>query len=212
MDHQDKINWLESIKKCSGVDGVKSPPERRKIPKQGIFSKATKKIAGNAAASGAGQALIMEFVDSETEHIIKTLAAFIVKEAGQAKADKLRENAIKIIVKIGMLIRNKYLDSDYFLKIRVPCVNILFLLMDFYEGKEQFSAEVFVKQLKNIHEQLEKMLHGLIRTKTVAKVKSLFEYFGNPEVITKAYKDPNFKPDLDAIYKILKHLHEENLL
>jgi len=84
--------------------------------------------------------------------------------------------------------------------------------MDFYEGKEQFNAEVFVKQLKNIQDQLEKMLLGLIRTKTIARVKVLFDYFGNPEVITKAFKDPNFKPDLDAIYKILKHLHEENLL
>jgi len=156
--------------------------------------------------------LIKEFIDDETSSIIKTMQAFVIKEAGKPKADELEDYAIKTIVKIGLLVRNQYLDIDTLLRIRVPAVNLLFLAMDYYEMPDTFSAENFSDHLNKLFQVLDKMLHGLMRPKSLSHLKSLFDYFSNVAILTKAYKDANFRPELDTLYKMLKHLHEENLI
>jgi len=209
-DQAEKEDWLKNIK--AEVGHAACPPPVTTIPKQSNFDKFTKKVAGNAAIASVGKALIKEFIDDETQKIINTMQAFVIKEAGREKAMELEDSAIKTIVKIGLLVRNQYLDIDTLLRIRVPAVNLLFLAMDYYEMPDTFSAENFSEHLNKLYQVLEKMLHGLMRPKSLSRLKSLFEYFTNKATLTKAYRDPNFKKELDDLYKMLKHLHEENLI
>jgi hypothetical protein len=210
-DQPDKDDWVKQIRSQVGKSGS-PPPPATSLPKQNNFDKFVKKVVGNAAIAPVGKALIKEFIDEETENIIKTMQAFVIKEAGKDKSQELEDYAIKTIVKIGLLVRNQYLDIDTLLRIRVPAVNLLFLAMDYYEMPDTFSAENFSEHLSKLYLVLDKMLHGLMRPKSLARLRSLFEYFSSPAILTKAYKDPNFKPELDGLYKMLKHLHEENLI
>jgi len=210
-DQNDKDDWVKQIKTQLGKPGSPPPPATT-IPKQHLFDKFVKKVAGNVAIAPVGKALIKEFIDEETDNIIKTMQAFVIKEAGKEKAVELEDYAIKTIVKIGLLVRNSHLDIDTLLRIRVPAVNLLFLAMDYYEMPDTFSAENFSDHLNKLYQVLDKMLHGLMRPKSLSRLKILFDYFSSTVTLTKAYKDPNFKPELDGLYKMLKHLHEENLI
>lgn len=210
-DQTDKDDWIKHVKSQMGKAGS-APPPPTTVPKQAMMDKFVKKVVGNAAIATVGKALIKEFIDEETDNIIKTMEAFVIKEAGKDRALELEDFAIKTIVKVGLLVRNQYLDIDTLLRIRVPAVNLLFLAMDYYEMPDTFSAENFSEHLNKLYQVLDKMLHGLMRPKSLARLRSLFEYFSNTAILTKAYKDPNFKTELDALYKLLKHLHEENLI
>jgi len=210
-DQPDKDDWIKQIKSQISKPGS-PPPPATSIPKQHLFDKFIKKVVGNAAIAPVGKALIKEFIDEETDSIIKTMQAFVIKESGKDKAQELEDYAIKTIVKIGLLVRSQYLDIDTLLRIRVPAVNLLFLAMDYYEMPDTFSAENSSDHLNKLYQVLDKMLHGLMRPKSLARLRMLFEYFGSTAILTKLYKDPNFKSELDGVYKMLKHLHEENLI
>jgi len=104
------------------------------------------------------------------------------------------------------------LNEKQLLSLRVPIVNVLFQIMDYYEISFSFDPNELHINLMKIAALFENMLAPHLTKKSIDRVKDVVAYYGNAAILTKLFTDPDYIDYLQGIYRTLKKLHEDNRL
>lgn len=212
LTEDDKNEWIKAIRANLGKDAGPAPDREEVKKKGGLVLRAKKKLAGKLANTDIGRNIVNQVLDDETITILDLLQQFCEKECGEKEAVRLQKNIIKTIVKIGILTNEKQLNEKQLLSLRVPIVNVLFQIMDYYEISFSFDPNELHINLMKIAALFENMLAPHLTKKSIDRVKDVVAYYGNAAILTKLFTDPDYIDYLQGIYRTLKKLHEDNRL
>jgi len=186
-------------------------------PKPGMLFKAKKNLAGKAATSSMGKAVINKILDEQLKRLIASLETIIAAQTSREKADRLRRHTIKIIVKAYFLYENKMVPFEDYQKLEPPLKQALKILMAVYdhlakikdpEMKKQVLDEKFTVVavlLDNIKEMMCSLLSPHLTTKSMDRITEIFQTIATREFLLTAWEDQHLKPDVDIVIEFVKN-------
>jgi len=212
LTEEDKKQWVQAIAANLGKD-PSPPPDREEVKKKGgLVLRAKKKLAGKLANTDIGRNIVNQVMDDETVTILDLLQKFCEKDRDEKMALRLQKNIIKTVVKIGILSNEKQITEKQLLALRIPIVNVLFQIMDYYEISFSFDANELHSNLLKIQVLFENLLGPLLTKKSIDRIKEVAEYYSSVATLAKLFTDPEYIDYLQGIYRTLKRLHEDNRL
>jgi len=185
LTEEDKKEWIKAISANLGKDSCPAPDREDVKKKGGLVLRAKKKLAGKLANTDIGRNIVNQVLDDDTVTILDLLQKFCEKECGEKVATRLQKNIIKTIVKIGILTNEKQLSDKHLLSIRVPIVNVLFQIMDYYEISFSFDPNELHINLMKIAALFENMLAPHLTKKSIDRVKDVVAYYGNAAIFNE---------------------------
>jgi len=189
----------------------------------GILFKAKKNLAGKAAVSGMGKAVIKKVIDDEIKQVITSVKHIIEVETGQKEfADRLEKNTIKIAVKAYFLWENKTIPLEKYETVEGPLRQGLKILLAVYNNIEKVKDEKLKKEILEekftvvavLFDQVQSTLTDLfkphLKPKSINRIKETFDTIARQEFLERAYTDPSLTSDVACVMAFVKSYIVQN--
>ncbi|XP_071051669.1 protein salivary glands marred isoform X2 [Onthophagus taurus] len=155
-----------------------------------IGLRAQKKILSRMAGKNVARA----FIDDTTASLLDNLYRLAKQYSNNKKeAEKLVKNIIKVVIKLGVLHRNGLFTAEelkqaerFKSKFRIAGMAII----SFYEVDFSYDRNYLTNALGESHKCLRFIVSNHLTEKSLARIDSVFNYFGNEHFL-----DSIFKPD-----------------
>jgi len=165
---------------------------------------AEKKMAGKLATKSTVRSVAL---DDETEELLDSIYRFAAEESNKESAQSLRKDMIKIVVKVGVLIKNEILSAEEMEVLRTlrrKLVTVVNMMITFEETAFTYDAEFLQSSLLESRDLCNQIVAKHLTEKSVGRSNHVFNYLADPEVTRKLFCDPKFKPYLTKIVEALK--------
>jgi len=183
-----------------------------------LLFKAKKNLAGKAAVSGVGKAMIKKVIDDNVKQVISSIKKIVQTETGQSElADRLEKHSIKITVKTYFLWENKTLKLGDFDPIEQPLKQALNILITVDSNvdklkdpklKDEFIKEKFTVisiLLDQVRTSLTDLLTPHLKPKSINRIKETFETISRHEFLIRAYSEPTLREDIAKLMSFVRN-------
>ena len=160
-----------------------------------------KKIAGKVATKG----LVKQIVDEELAHLLDAMYNIAAQEMDSKHAHKIVKDLIKVVVKLGLLYRNKQfnaeemkLGEDIMKKLR----RISLTVISFYEVDFTYDQNFLMMNVRELGEQLHRLVDRHLTAKSHGRIDNVITFFANGETLDKVFTtDGKYRAMLPDISK-----------
>lgn len=169
-----------------------------------------KKIASKMSTKGVAKTL----VDDTTAELLDHLHKLAKNEySGKKDAEKLVKYIVKIVVKMGILLRNDQFNAQELKTIQQfeqKFHNVIMTAISFHEVDFTFDRDFLVSQFQSLEDMLQKVVERHLRDKSQKRITFIFDFFKNGVFLDKLFSsDGEYKDEMDTITKLLNKLVEE---
>eukprot|EP01103_Thecamoeba_quadrilineata_P007026 TRINITY_DN16804_c0_g1_i1.p1 TRINITY_DN16804_c0_g1~~TRINITY_DN16804_c0_g1_i1.p1 ORF type:complete len:190 (+),score=49.05 TRINITY_DN16804_c0_g1_i1:98-667(+) len=177
--------------------------------KDGTFFKMKKNLAGKAATSGFGKAVMKKVMDDNTNNLMNAIKKVVAKRYDKKKAEEMQNNIIKILLKAQFQIEKKHIDPKVFLPANRP-LRSAFALLVVLNGSDDRQSENrkadFVKA-ENYFREVGKIadthLGPHLTQKNKEKLTYTVDFLGSASFLQAVWDDPSYKHDRDELCKVI---------
>lgn len=153
-------------------------------------------------------------VDDTTAELLDHLHKVAKLEYGNKKdAEKLVKYVVKIVVKIGILIRNDQFNAQELKlleKFQQKFHNVIMTAISFHEVDFTYDRDFFSSQVQGLEDILQKVVERHLREKSQKKITLIFGFFKNGDFLDKLFTSGgSYKGEMTIITKLLNKLVEE---
>ncbi|CAH1255493.1 TNFAIP8L3 [Branchiostoma lanceolatum] len=149
------------------------------------------------------------FMDDTTADLMDHLYRIARNHSGNKKeAEKVMKDAVKIVVKIGILFRNEQfnaeelrLANDFVRKFR----NLAMTVVSFYEVDFTYDKMFLVRTLAECREMLHRLIRGHLTEKSHGRIDHVFNFFGDGAFLDAVFQRES--PHRKQLGLIVKDLH-----
>jgi len=195
----------------SGANSKRASGEAKKVKKDSALFKAKKNLAGKAATSSLGRALIDKILDKDTSLLMKSIKRIIVVFADKKKARETQNTIIKILVKAQFQIEKKTVDPKEFSKCIRPLMHSFKRLIRL--GKREYSPEDQLIRFKKVEDTL-KSVGGIVEQnlgphltpKNKTRFTDCVNYLADQKFLQQAWTDPRCKVHRDKAIGAMEKL------
>ena len=116
--------------------------------------------------------------------------SILAKEFDQKKADKVVKNLIKIVVKLGILLKNSQFNDEELglgIKLRKKLRNAAMTVVSFHQVDFSYDRAYLVQLVKDCSEIIHKIVERHLTAKSHARIDSFMEVFSNGDVLDKVF-------------------------
>jgi hypothetical protein len=174
-------------------------------------------MAGSIAASGIGKKVLKSVLNEETASLLDAVKKIITKQYSKKKADEVERNIIKIVVKAYMLMNNKKVDADEFIKADKPLRVAFDTLPKIYNQRWRMKPEQMKNQLNKCEASF-KDAEGIITTllnphlspKNMFRLASTFSFLGSSSFLGKAFEDASVEADVEKLVDAMDYYTQFN--
>eukprot|EP01122_Echinamoeba_exundans_P001677 TRINITY_DN1168_c0_g1_i1.p1 TRINITY_DN1168_c0_g1~~TRINITY_DN1168_c0_g1_i1.p1 ORF type:complete len:353 (-),score=115.85 TRINITY_DN1168_c0_g1_i1:61-1119(-) len=215
---KDLDEWTKALEANATRDETQ-PPERKVEAKrkEGVLSRGKKAMAGSIAASGIGKKVLKSVLNEETASLLEAVKKIITKQYSKKKADEVERNIIKIVVKAYMLMNNKKVDADEFIKADKPLRVAFDTLPKIYNQRWRMKPEQMKNQLAKCEASF-KEAEGIITTllnphlspKNMFRLASTFSFLGSSSFLGKAFEDASVEADVEKLVDAMDYYTQFN--
>ena len=169
-----------------------------------------KKIASKMSTKGVAKT----FVDDTTADLLDQLHKLAKNEYSSKKeAEKLVKYIVKIVVKIGILIRNDQFNAQEMKmieKFEQKFHNVIMTAISFHEVDFTFDRDFLTSQFQGLEDMLQQIVERHLRDKSQKRITFIFDFFKQGDFLDKLFmSDGGYKSEMDNITKLLNKLVEE---
>ena len=169
-----------------------------------------KKIASKMSTKGVAKT----FVDDTTAELLDHLHKLAKNEyASKKEAEKLVKYIVKIVVKIGILLRNDQFNAQEMKMIKQfeqKFHNLIMTAISFHEVDFTFDRDFLISQFQTLEDTLQKVVERHLRDKSQKRIAFIFDFFKKGEFLDKLFmSDGEYKNDMNTITNLLNKLVEE---
>ncbi|KAH8272853.1 hypothetical protein KR018_004777 [Drosophila ironensis] len=155
---------------------------------QDIGLRAQKKILSRMATKNIAKV----FIDGTTASLLDNLYNLCKMHTGdKAKAEKLIKNIIKIVIKIGVLHRNKQFSEAEMRKaedFKRKFQNTQLSVVSFYEVDFTFEVGYLQKSLADSQVALKTIVRPHLTEKSLGRIDEIFDFFSDTEMLETAFR------------------------
>eukprot|EP00794_Sanderia_malayensis_P009809 gene9809-10815_t len=155
------------------------------------------------------------FVDDTTAEVFDLVYKLAKVEYGNKKeAEKLVKYVVKIIVKVGILLRNDQFNAAEIKMVeqfQTKFHNLVMTVISFHEVEFTFDADYLVAQVKMLEDLLSNTVKRHLSDKSLKRITYIFAFFQRVNFLDKLFdtSDNGYKSDMNKIIKCLNKLIEE---
>lgn len=160
-----------------------------------------KKIASKVAS----KALVKQIVDEELAQLLDAMHNIAAQELDSKHAHKIVKDLIKIVIKLGLLYRNKQFNAE---ELRLGEVimkklrRISLTVISFYEVDFTYDQNFLMVNVQELGEQLHRLVDRHLTPKSHARIDNVITFFANGETLDKVFMaDGKYRPMLPNISK-----------
>ena len=169
-----------------------------------------KKIASKMSTKGVAKTL----VDDTTAELLDHLHKLAKNEYPSKKeAEKLVKYIVKIVVKIGILLRNDQFNAQEVKmtqQFQQKFHNVIMTAISFHEVDFTFDRDFLISQFQNLEDMLLKIVERHLRDKSQKRITFIFDFFKNGDFLDKLFSsDGEYKGEMNSITTLLNRLVEE---
>jgi len=154
-----------------------------------------------------------KIINEETKTLLNALKSIVEKESEDPKSGaELEKNIIKIAVKSYLIIENKKLEADDFLKADRPLRAAFELLSRCFNGRFRVQSDVleeaFVRvesQLKEAEEILTNLLAPFLKPKNLFRISSAFGTLANAKFLHRVFRDEALTEELEKLVDAMEY-------
>eukprot|EP00123_Amoebidium_parasiticum_P022016 comp7790_c0_seq1/m.3409 comp7790_c0_seq1/g.3409 ORF comp7790_c0_seq1/g.3409 comp7790_c0_seq1/m.3409 type:complete len:184 (-) comp7790_c0_seq1:253-804(-) len=178
--------------------------------KDSIGLRMQKNVLGKMGAKS-----VKSVIDDEMAEALDNLHDLVALQTDQKTADKLIKNVVKIVVKMGILLKNKQFTEAEIAQVgksQGQFRKLSMSLVSFYEVIGSFDYDYLAGQLKDLQGVLKTLLTPHLTEKSIGRLDMIFAHFLKPGVMAKSF-DPKTTEEhkiLGEICRVLKKLVDEN--
>lgn len=152
------------------------------------IQKKKKGLASRAAGSSLGASLFQKHVDKETQSLIASVCEIIAKEKGSKQAKNVKQEILKVAVKILLLYQEKTITEESFDTLKFSFRRICSSVRNAYHAKSLNEATgVRIHGMATIfYQHLQSSIKGLVSDKTMTRIQTLLDYVFDPALLVAA--------------------------
>lgn len=153
---------------------------------KGLGLRIQKKVLGKFSTKGVAKA----FIDDNTAKLLDILHVIISKEMDSKKADKVVKNLIKVVVKLGILLKNNQFNDEELslgLKLRKKLRNAAMTVVSFHQVDFSYDRSYLVQLVKDCSEIIHKLVERHLTAKSHQRIDSFMDIFGNGDLLDKVF-------------------------
>eukprot|EP01134_Creolimax_fragrantissima_P003764 CFRG3764T1 len=176
---------------------------RLKTKKQSVSLRFQKNVMGKMG-TGSAKALLD---DKVTIQLLDDLSDLVELDKSEKYADKYMKNIIKIVVKVGILFKNKQFTPEeltMFHEFRTAFKRAIMTIVSFYDVPYSFDIEMLQELSFELNDKLKKLLSRHLTDKSLGRAEAVFEYMRD-EASWKTSFEPGSKTYL-ALGDVVKDL------
>jgi len=204
---EDLRLWIEVLLKNKGMEPSEEP---KKYASQSKGLSYQKHILGKAASSGMGKKVLREFIEEDVYSLLDYFEALIAKYDSPEKAKELRENMMKIAVKIALLYKNKILKISLIEEALPPIRTLRLQIISGFQMPMLLDRDAIMVTI----DQIESSFHPIsqfISPKNFLLVTQIFSYLRSPMLIDDVFTKGKYK-ELEEIAVLLIKLKKRSEL
>lgn len=153
------------------------------------------------------------FIDDTTGRILDDMHHVVKEYSGNRKlADKLLNDTIKIIVKIGLLVRNNQL-TDAEIKIcsdfRETFHYFVKSALSFYEVHYTYDNTHLIEILHSCEKSMQIIVKNHLTDKSKQRIEHVFAYFANSKFLEEIFKNDKYGAKMNSIVSDVRQLIDE---
>jgi len=146
-----------------------------------------KKVLGKFSTKGIAK----QFIDDDFGQLLDLLHLILREELEEKKvADKVIKNMIKVVVKIGLLYKNRQFNDDDLLlgvNLRAKLRKAALTVISFSEVDYTYDRGFLVSTVNEVGELLHKLVGGHLTEKSHGRISMVISNFSNPELLDKVF-------------------------
>ena len=184
------------------------------IKSRDLAVKAQKKILGKMASKKNFSKLL---IDDKTSDVLDEFCKIRRMQTGNKKdAEKLLKNIIKVMIKVGVLLKNEQFTSDELKlvdKLQQKTKTAAMTIVSFYEVDFTFDKYVLSKQINEGRSILQQLISSHLTEKSKTRINSVFDILGDAEFLEELFEDNGkYRPSLAKITGSLNDLIDEGVI
>lgn len=146
-----------------------------------------KKVLGKFS----NKTIAKQFIDDDFGKLLDILHSILRDEMeDKKKADKVVKNMIKMVVKIGLLYKNRQFNDDEIrigLQLRSKLRKAALTVISFYEVDFTYDRAFLVATVSECGELLHKLVDRHLSEKSHTRINMIITNFSNPNVLDKVF-------------------------
>eukprot|EP01103_Thecamoeba_quadrilineata_P001009 TRINITY_DN10892_c0_g1_i1.p1 TRINITY_DN10892_c0_g1~~TRINITY_DN10892_c0_g1_i1.p1 ORF type:complete len:211 (+),score=55.32 TRINITY_DN10892_c0_g1_i1:113-745(+) len=178
--------------------------------KDGTLFKFKKNVAGKAATSGFGKAVLKKVLDDNTNQLMHAIKKIVQQCYDKKKGEEIINNIIKILLKAQFQIEKKTISPDVFLPADKPLRMSFALLCRLNNNPEDRTLEQrkgdFVRiegYLHDIGKIAEMHLGPYLTLKNKEKMMYTVDFLGSANFMYSVWEDPECKTHRDQLCQVM---------
>jgi len=173
---------------------------------------AEKKMAGKLASKSTVRAATL---DDDTAALLDHLSDFITEASGKEIAHEVKKDMIKVVVKIGLLLKNDLLTNEeieVLRSLRRKLVTTVNMMITFEETPFTYDGEFLQQSFHECRDLCVVIVTKHLTEKSVGRTNHVFNYFADPETTRLLFCDPRFKQIQKDVVTSLKTVVDKNII
>jgi len=139
----------------------------------------------------SNRTVVNNLIDEKTGNLLNRLFSLIFVFTGNKKeAEKTTKNVIKIVIKLGMLLRSDKFSSEEkgsLVQIQKNLRTVAMTLISFYEVDHTYDRNFAIKYLAELESLLKGLISKHLTEKSVLRVEQIFGVVKTPEFLDSVY-------------------------
>lgn len=175
---------------------------------KGVIFRAKKTMAGSAAASGLGKAVLKKVIDEDNRRLIDAIKKMVTEFHGKEKADFVEKSIIKLTVKTFLLVQNGNLLVADLLKIEDSLQKALKLLIKCFYSLDKVADSVLLEKFyiigalaSNVEEILVQLLKPHLKEKSIKRLSATFALLLDSQFLIATSNNKKVREDLTLVIK-----------
>ncbi|KAF6208284.1 hypothetical protein GE061_016738 [Apolygus lucorum] len=153
-----------------------------------IGLRAQKKILSRMANKNVAKM----FIDDTTASLLDNLFRMAKQFTDNKKeSEKLIKNIIKVVIKIGVLYRNEQFSAEEIRlaeKFKNKFHSAAMAVISFHEVEFSYDRAYLHKAMQDSHELLRQVVARHLTEKSLQRIDSVFNFFGNPQFLDAVFR------------------------
>ncbi|RNA04348.1 tumor necrosis factor alpha-induced 8-like [Brachionus plicatilis] len=174
------------------------------------------RIQKKVASKMSNKNMAKIFIDETSGRLLDSLYKLVKEYSANKKlAESILNDIIKVIVKIGILVKNEQLSSDEIKN----CDNFrqsFHLLtksaLSFYEIEYTFDLKHLQKLLMSCKSYMHDIIRGHLTDKSKNRVDNVFNFFSESKFLEEIFRNAKYSSIMKAIFEDARKLVDEGLL
>jgi len=174
--------------------------EEKKAKSGGISSRAKKFMASRTAGTKLGRKAILDVLGEDGELLFNSIKDSAKIYFGETKGKQLKEDMLKMILKINLMVSEKKLTPENTSSGQEPVHALLFQAqLDFDGTGHQVDPTSFVKRMGEVSDVWMKIVEKQMQSKNLQKLREVLDMLGDKDFLTKLFNDAAYKEHRDNI-------------